>query len=542
MAKQDDSIPPVFLILSAAYISDEMAAELGYIPPAFLPLGGQRLFEHQSKLATGKVYLSLPHDYKILPVDQKTIARLGINVIRPGPDLSLRESALFVLESINHSGSIEVLFGDTLVQGRKSEHPDLVSYQNDPANYFWSYYSPDNPDTPFTSGYGRGLSKRRILCGHFKMSSAKLLQNSLENAESYVEALNLYERKKPFAKEPVVAWFDFGHLALYYRSKREFSVTRAFNNIESDGITVRKSSAQTSKMRAESIWFRDLPYDLRPYAPRYLGKFDRNHRAGYRLEYIYQPLLSDLYVFGNLPGHVWCEILSGCFDFLDVAGKHRPSEESPESSEEFAANFFTQMFAEKTKTRFSEFLSLSGFVLDLDLSLNDTKVGPIDALLDKLLAQIRPTSPSDIRFMHGDFFFGNTFFDFKSVRVLTIDPRAMTWSGLPSYYGDYRYDIAKLCHSIVGKYDHILHSRSRLIEHSPTQWEFSPTDVLEPLQISDLLFDLAEQKYGITKRELLSMTALLFFSMLPLHADSKTRQMHLFANALRVALLSMEAE
>ncbi|MBL1435199.1 MAG: hypothetical protein COB08_003230 [Rhodobacteraceae bacterium] len=542
MAEHDVSIPPVFLILSAAYISDEMAAELGYIPPAFLPLGGQRLFEHQSKLATGKVYLSLPHDYQILPVDQKTIEHLDINVIRPEPDLSLRESVLFALGEINHSGPVEILFGDTLVQGRKSEHPDLVSYQNDPANHFWSYYSPENPDIPFTSGYGEGLSERRILCGHFKMSSAKLLQSSLENAESFVEALNFYERRKTFAKEPVTAWFDFGHLALYYQSKREFSVARAFNSIESDGITVRKSSAQTNKMRAESIWFRDLPYDLRPYAPRYLGQSDKNHRAGYRLEYVYQPLLSDLYVFGNLPSHVWSTILSGCFDFLDAAGKHRPSKDSPESSETFSTDFFIQMFAEKTKVRFAEFLSAADFMPDPQLLLNGTKVGPIDALLDRLLAQIRPTTPNDIRFMHGDFFFGNIFFDFKAVRVLTIDPRAMTWSGLPTYYGDYRYDIAKLCHSIVGKYDHILHSRSRLIEHSPTQWEFSSTDIPEPLQISDLLFDLVEKKYNIPKRELLSMTALLFFSMLPLHAESKTRQKHLFANALRVALLSTEAK
>lgn len=533
---------PVFLILSAAYIGEDMAAELGYIPPAFLPLGGQRLFEHQSRLAKGRIFLTLPRDYTVLPVDQENLDRLEITVLRPPAGLSLRESALFALEAIDQTGPVELLFGDTLVQGRKSQYPDLVSYQNDPSNHFWSYHSPDTPDTPFISGHGEGLAERRILCGHFMMSDSDLLKSALTGADDFIGALNIYERHKPFAKEPVETWFDFGHLSLYYQSKRNFSVARAFNSIESNGIMLRKSSDQTHKMRAESIWFRDLPYDLRPYAPRYLGQSDRDHRAGYSLEYIYQPLLSDLFVFGHLPGHVWSGILSGCFDFLDIAGRHRPLAESPESSADFAGEFFTQMFAEKTRVRFGGFIESRGPDFAKDLILNGEKTGPVEGLIDALLARIRPTTPDDIRLIHGDFFFGNTFYDFKAARVLTIDPRAMTWSGQPSYYGDYRYDVAKLAHSVIGKYDHILNQRSRLIEHGPQLWEFIPTDIPEPLRMSEMLYDLAEQHFGISRNELLAMTALMFFSMLPLHAESARRQKHLFANALRLAQLCLEAK
>ncbi len=532
----------VFLILSAAYIGDDMAAELGYIPPAFLPLGGQRLFEHQSRLAEGRIFLTLPQDYPVLPVDQENLDRLEITVLRPPAGLSLRDSALFALDAIAQTGPIELLFGDTLVQGRKSQHPDLVSYQDDPSNHFWSYHSPDTPDTPFISGHGEGLAERRILCGHFKMSDSDLLKSALTAADNFIGALNIYERKKPFAKAPVETWFDFGHLALYYQSKRDFAVARAFNSIESNGIVLRKSSEQTNKMRAEALWFRDLPYDLRPYAPRYLGTSDRDHRAGYSLEYIYQPLLSDLFVFGNLPGHVWSGILSGCFQFLEVAGQHRPAPDAPESSAAFAAEFFTHMFAEKTKVRFGEYVRAQGAGFGDDITLNGKASGAIGDLIEALLDKIRPTAPEDIRLMHGDFFFGNTFYDFKATRVLTIDPRAMTWSGLPTYFGDHRYDVAKLAHSVIGKYDHILNNRSRLIEHSPTEWEFTPSDMPEPLRMSEVLFDLAERQFGIEKPELLAMTALLFFSMLPLHADSPQRQKHLFANGLRMAHLSLEAK
>lgn len=529
-----------FLILSAAYIGDDMAAELGHIPPAFLPLGGKRLFAHQCKLANGPVFLTLPEDYTILPVDQALLERLKITVIRLGLGLSLKQSLLQALGEIGQAAPVEILFGDTLVQGRQAQHADLVSYQNDPANHFWSYYAPQNPDTPFISGFGDGLSERRILCGHFKMSNSQLLEDCLQQEGNFIEALNAYERQQPFTKAPVETWFDFGHLALYYQSKKDFFIARAFNNIDSDGDTLRKSSPQTSKMRAEAAWFKQLPHDLRLFTPRYLGRSDHDFCAGYRLEYIYQPLLSDLFVFGNLPGHVWSQIMAGCFSFLDIASQHRPPAESPDKAPAFAAAFFNQMFAEKTKTRFAQFLASQSDLDGAGITLNGINLGPYEAMIDALLARIRPTAPDDIRFMHGDFFFGNTFFDFRAGRVLTIDPRAMTWDGMHTYYGDFRYDIAKLAHSVVGKYDHILNQRSQLTEHSLTDWEFTATDVPEPANISNLLFDLSSQKFGIEKQELLAMTALLFLSMLPLHAESPQRQKHLFANGLRLAQLALE--
>jgi len=531
---------PDLVILSGAYIGDEMAAEFGLIPPSFLPLGGKRLFEHQVQLSRGKVYISLPEGFYIPTADQIRMDALGVKVVRVPEGLSLRNSMQHVLTSLDLASGVEILFGDTLVYGPCPDSKDLASFQNDPAHHFWSYFSDEDPAKPFVSGFGDGINERRILCGHFRFSDTSAIVAALEQASDFVHALNLYEQHIPFKKCLVETWFDFGHLSLYHQSKRNFSVARSFNSIESDGRTVRKSSVQTNKIRAEAGWYENLPVELKLFAPKFLGTSDKGYLAGYRLEYVYLPLLSDLAVFGRLPGNVWSQILGSCFEFLKIARREKPPVGSPETAEQFASDFFEFMYVDKTRQRLAMYLDSQGIPKDASFTLNGQQLPPVGEIVDQLLAVIRPTEPADISFLHGDFFFGNTFFDFRSTSVTVIDPRAMVAGGAPSLFGDHRYDVAKLAHSIIGAYDHIINGRSSLTKTSAFDWQFSPTDIQLPFGLEELMFDAAFKTFGIRRIELLSMTALLFFSMLPLHADSAKRQEHLFANALRLTVAALE--
>ena len=51
----------MFLIMSGAYVGQELESEFGHIPPSFLPLSNRRLFQHQVDLAPEgvEVYLSV---------------------------------------------------------------------------------------------------------------------------------------------------------------------------------------------------------------------------------------------------------------------------------------------------------------------------------------------------------------------------------------------------------------------------------------------------------------------------------------------------
>jgi hypothetical protein len=134
--------------------------------------------------------------------------------------------------------------------------------------------------------------------------------------------------------------------------------------------------------------------------------------------------------------------------------------------------------------------------------------------------------------MHGDFCFSNMLFDLRTDRIVLIDPRGLIGKEA-TIYGDVRYDVAKLGHSIVGRYDQIMveglragGSGAELTLEIPADRR---RDWLEEMflaaRVADLSFDSAEVKAAVVS---------LFLSMIPLHAEDPARQTVLFANGLRL--------
>jgi hypothetical protein len=53
----------ITLITSASYVADELAAEFGLLPPAFLPVGHNRLYDLQVGILGDGVHLTLPQSF-----------------------------------------------------------------------------------------------------------------------------------------------------------------------------------------------------------------------------------------------------------------------------------------------------------------------------------------------------------------------------------------------------------------------------------------------------------------------------------------------
>ena len=65
----------MFLIASAAFLDAEFQVEFRKLPPAFLPIGNRRLFEHQLEVIkknfpSESVCLSLPESYDLSKKDR----------------------------------------------------------------------------------------------------------------------------------------------------------------------------------------------------------------------------------------------------------------------------------------------------------------------------------------------------------------------------------------------------------------------------------------------------------------------------------------
>lgn len=529
----------MLLILSARTVSEDIAQQFGRLPPSFLPLGSKRLFAfQQAEMALGEpCYMTVPDTFPIAEADRRALEAAGITLLPQSPRLRLPEAIGNALTRIRPEGGLRILYGDTLVRMDEESlrQPDMVAVQDSTANYPWAFVRADGQGgQTFSDDPPQRLDSRRVVCGYYNFADPDLLATACHE-DTIVKALRFYNERRPLDCRDAEAWFDFGHLPLYFRSKKDILVKRVFNELVYEDHLLIKRSADTGKMRAEAHWFENLPKTLQIHVPRYCGRDDRNHRAGYALEYLYTPLLSDLAVFGALPLASWLEIIQGCFDLLGKLHAIRPPEGAPEASDDFAAQFFQDVIVGKTWSRLEAYGAQSGITPEAEITLDGVAHPPLREVAERLIARIPPTTAEHIRFWHGDLFFGNMFYDFTAQRVLCIDPRGQLASGQLCLYGDMRYDLAKLAHSIIGQYDKILLGRSRLTEAGPRDWRLEVDAQPQQDSIEAIFTRFVTGSCGVETGELLAMTALLFLSMLPLHHDHPDLQRHFLATGLRLA-------
>ena len=532
----------MLLILSARIVGEDIAMHYGRLPPSFLPLGNQRLFAMQAERAAGEgCAMTVPDHFEIQEIDRQALAADGIEILPQPPGLSLTGALAHALDALapamQPGEPLRLLYGDTLVRMPEiTPAADLVAVQETTANYQWAYVSQDADGGLFSDAAPEKLETRRVVCGYYVFSDPALLARACASG-SIVEALNIYHEARPLTLVETEDWFDFGHLPLYFQSKKSIMIKRVFNDIRYENHVLIKQSEDTAKIRAEANWYEHLPADLQIHVPRYRGRVERNFRAGYAIEYLYHPLLSDLDAFGTLPLSSWLEILSACFEFIDKCQAIGPDPGAPEASVSFASDFFEQVVVEKTWTRLKTYTDAAGISLSDRFRLNGRDLPPLETVIGRLIAAVPPTGPEHIRFWHGDLFLGNMFYDFTARRILAIDPRGQIDRSGPCLYGDWRYDLAKLAHSIIGQYDKIILGRSTLDEIGPRDWVLSHAGQDHQAHIEEIFLSQVTGRYGISSSELLALTALLFFSMLPLHGDRPDLQRQMLANGLRLACL-----
>lgn len=525
----------MLLILSSRMVSEEIALQFGALPPSMLPLGAGRLWERQIDLAMGQpVWLTLPQDYALSAFDRALLDEAGVNILWLAPTLSITAAIAAAIDRIDPPGAIRILYGDTLVALPPEDlmRADRVCAKASLANYPWAFVRSIEQGRPvFSNAPPRRLENRTAVCGYFHFSDAQAFAD-ICRAHGFIDALNAYAGKAPLEILEPAEWLDFGHLSLYFQSKREMLMARSFNDVTVEGDFLIKQSRQIAKMRDERRWFQDLPETLRLHTPRFGGSIERDHRAGYALEYLFAPSLADLFAFGELGLSGWLEVFEGCAQLLGKFDAIPPDPAAPEASPAFAELFHHEVIENKTRQRFDSFLSGSALSWDHELRINGRNFPSLENVLQDLLQAVPATQPEHVRLWHGDLFFGNMFYDFVARRALCIDPRGQLPGFGYSRFGDLRYDVAKLAHSVLGKYDKIILGRSRLVRASADDWEWSYATTPHEAEIEQIFAETLVTERGLARSEIEALTGLLFLSMLPLHGDDPERQCHLLAAGL----------
>ena len=114
-----------------------------------------------------------------------------------------------------------------------------------------------------------------------------------------------------------------------------------------------------------------------------------------------------------------------------------------------------------------------------------------------------------------------------------IDPRGLTYENELTIYGDIRYDIAKLSHSVLGMYDWIIAGYYNVEIHNHNI-QFNLAGIKQRRITQQRFTKLISDMFDLSALNLYAMQIQLFLSMLPLHADDSERQKALFANTFRL--------
>jgi hypothetical protein len=251
-----------------------------------------------------------------------------------------------------------------------------------------------------------------------------------------------------------------------------------------------------------------------------MGSNNNHHQYKYRLGYLHHTALNELYVFTDLPVIVWKNIFNSCFQFIKKCQRNPSNEKN---------TYLKKLFNEKTEQRLKQYCDNKKINID-DCWLyqnSSTSLKDILLLSEKYLP--RKNLPSCI--IHGDFCFSNILYDFRTHRIKIIDPRGIDNDHNITIYGDSRYDIAKLCHSVLGMYDWIVAGYYNVkIENREIYFEIENNNY----EIQSLFIEMIKDEFDLSIENLYAMQIQLFLSMLPLHTDDIERQNALFSNAFRL--------
>ncbi|WP_422138232.1 hypothetical protein [Endozoicomonas sp. ALC020] len=356
-----------------------------------------------------------------------------------------------------------------------------------------------------------------------------------KNSGDFVKGLKHYSQHCRLKGLDTQEWLDFGHINTFFRSRTLITTQREFNEMSITPRVVEKASKKRLKMQAEANWFKTLPEELRIFTPHLVSDRTEDELATYSLEYLYLLPLNDMFVYGRLPGSVWHQIFQACQEVSVAFKGHQPLKAiTPEQ--------LVSLYLPKTLTRLEDFAAQRDFDLNKSLTFNGAALPSLLDIAHETAQLIERAVPGDVGVAHGDFCFSNILYDSRVQAIKLIDPRGVDNEGNLTIYGDRRYDIAKLYHSVIGLYDLIIAQRFEL-ESRPEAGEFylNFPDAERLLEIQETFRKSFFHQQPETEKQILAITIHLFLSMLPLHSDRPEGQMAMIANALRLYRMLIES-
>jgi len=302
---------------------------------------------------------------------------------------------------------------------------------------------------------------------------------------------------------------------------------RYFNELQICNGIVEKISADDSLFE-ESLYYKNLSPRFEKYFVNFIELIA--NKTNYKLVLDYYPSfrLSDLYINNKKTLPFWSDMFDNILHVIDDFSK-----ESIESNIDDMMYMFKDKLVYRLETymesdSFRQFFNFNALVINGKVYPNiDKIILLIYDYINNILVDCK-----EFNYIHGDMCFSNILISESNDHEFKfVDPRGKFGSTLGNF-GDTRYDIAKLSHSVFGLYDFILQNRYNLRYNSINNIdiEFNLDKEIESIQY--LFKEKFQSLLSYTDMRVLEST--LFLSMLPLHKEDVFRQCGLFVNGIKI--------
>ncbi len=302
--------------------------------------------------------------------------------------------------------------------------------------------------------------------------------------------------------------------------------SRYFNSLKGNEYTLVKSSTNKKKIKAEYDFYHLLPDDMRYWFVMPFNYKEDREKASYTMERLHMTDLAIKWVHGSMEYSEFEDLLDKYFYFF----KSRHSKEC--SKEEYAVTAH-DLYVKKVENRIAELKKIPEYK-QIQALLEARGDITIDSLLKRYFLlkekiEKKVNYPYVMVIGHGDPCFANALYNKSTQTLKFIDPKGA--SKEEDLWTNPYYDVAKLSHSVCGKYDFFNNGMFdiKIAENFGFDLEI-PFDNSEYIKI----FKDKAEKNGFDYLTIRIYEVSLFISMLPLHIDNPHKVFGFILNVDRI--------
>lgn len=299
--------------------------------------------------------------------------------------------------------------------------------------------------------------------------------------------------------------------------------SRYFNSLQGNDYTLVKTSTNKKKIKAEYTFYHLLPDDMKIWFVMPYDYQEDQSKASYKMERLHMTDLAIKWVHGSISETEFEELLDTYFYFF----KSRHTKKC--TIEEFNKEANT-LYIDKLDQRINDLKNLTEFK-KINLLLNAVDGASIDELVQKYYLlknkiENRNKYKQQLVIGHGDPCFANLLYNKSTKTFKLIDPKGAIEE--KNLWTNEYYDVAKLSHSICGRYDFFNNALFEIKINNNFGYDLTiPFDNSKYIEI----FKRKVEENGFDYLTVRIYEVSLFLSMLPLHIDNPHKVFGFILNA-----------